>query len=248
MPQPPHHYILCATPRTGSTYLCSLLKSSGVAGVPESYWRRQDLERWVKSWGLNLLPDNPGFYPAYLSGMLTAWRTDNGVGGLRVMWGTMDEITTALRPIFPAHADTDRGLLSKAFGEPRFVYLERRDRVAQAVSRLKAEQADIWHVEGESAAAPRAGTYIYDHHQLQSFVFEAEQHNTAWREWFTAQSITPHHIIYEDLCANPKATIHSLLDYLGIDPNTAQPLHTQNQKMADALSAEWIARYHAAPG
>lgn len=38
----PQNYILCATPRTGSTYLCSLLKSSGVAGVPESYRRRRD--------------------------------------------------------------------------------------------------------------------------------------------------------------------------------------------------------------
>ncbi len=40
-------YLICATPRSGSTLLCGLLESSGVAGHPASYFNRDGSE-WVR--------------------------------------------------------------------------------------------------------------------------------------------------------------------------------------------------------
>jgi hypothetical protein len=40
----PSPYLVCGTARTGSTYLCDLLASTGVAGHPESYFRETDLQ------------------------------------------------------------------------------------------------------------------------------------------------------------------------------------------------------------
>jgi LPS sulfotransferase NodH len=41
-------YLICATtPRTGSSLLCGLLDSTGIAGHPESYFRRQDEREWA---------------------------------------------------------------------------------------------------------------------------------------------------------------------------------------------------------
>src|SRR4051794_33551393 len=36
--RPTCSYLVCATPRSGSTLLCEALKSTGVAGVPEEYF------------------------------------------------------------------------------------------------------------------------------------------------------------------------------------------------------------------
>ena len=41
MSQTRNSYIICSTPRTGSTLLCSLLRATNVAGIPESYFRSQ---------------------------------------------------------------------------------------------------------------------------------------------------------------------------------------------------------------
>src|SRR6201991_2549603 len=38
MTQPNRSYLVCATPRSGSTLLCEALKSTGVAGRPEEYF------------------------------------------------------------------------------------------------------------------------------------------------------------------------------------------------------------------
>src|SRR5205814_9813031 len=43
-------YLLCGTPRTGSTLLCGLLRSTDVAGRPESYFRLPDEQAWADRW------------------------------------------------------------------------------------------------------------------------------------------------------------------------------------------------------
>ncbi|MEM7269766.1 MAG: Stf0 family sulfotransferase, partial [Pseudomonadota bacterium] len=39
-------YVICTSPRSGSTLLCSLLKASGVAGAPESLFHEPSVEAW----------------------------------------------------------------------------------------------------------------------------------------------------------------------------------------------------------
>ncbi|HMF66717.1 MAG TPA: Stf0 family sulfotransferase, partial [Phyllobacterium sp.] len=34
-------YVICGTPRSGSTLLCDLLESTGIAGRPASYFRSE---------------------------------------------------------------------------------------------------------------------------------------------------------------------------------------------------------------
>jgi len=44
-------YLICGTPRTGSTLLCDLLPSSEIAGRPESYFRLTDEQAFADSVG-----------------------------------------------------------------------------------------------------------------------------------------------------------------------------------------------------
>nr|WP_245766264.1 Stf0 family sulfotransferase [Sulfitobacter brevis] len=44
--------MICATPRSGSTLLCTLLRSTGIAGDPNSYFRPNDVAEWALEWGL----------------------------------------------------------------------------------------------------------------------------------------------------------------------------------------------------
>ena len=44
-------YIICGTPRTGSTLLCGLLASTKAAGNPDSFFRREIIGWWAEQWG-----------------------------------------------------------------------------------------------------------------------------------------------------------------------------------------------------
>jgi trehalose 2-sulfotransferase len=86
-------YVIAATPRSGSTLLCDLLSATGVAGEPQSYYRREDIEDYVRTWGLSS-PDAIGdeaFERAYLEAVRRAGAGETGVFGLRLMWVSAPE-------------------------------------------------------------------------------------------------------------------------------------------------------------
>src|SRR5580704_10381315 len=68
-------YLICATPRTGSSLLCGLLQSTGVAGRPESYFRQPDERSWASQWGL-ARSDDTFDYADYIRGVLAAGRSE----------------------------------------------------------------------------------------------------------------------------------------------------------------------------
>ncbi|HUS54703.1 MAG TPA: Stf0 family sulfotransferase, partial [Thermohalobaculum sp.] len=40
-------YVICTSPRSGSTLLCKLLAATGVTGNPESYFHRPSISDWL---------------------------------------------------------------------------------------------------------------------------------------------------------------------------------------------------------
>lgn len=84
-------YFICATPRTGSSLLCGLLASTGVAGRPESYFRTEDQPVWAARWGI-ADPCGRGDYGEFLRCARLEGTTENGVFAARVMWGTLGNL------------------------------------------------------------------------------------------------------------------------------------------------------------
>jgi LPS sulfotransferase NodH len=80
-------YIMCGTPRTGSTLLCGLLASTRTAGDPHSFYRRQDVAEWAEEWALPHPETMTAheFDVAYLDAAIRAGKGGTGVFGLRLM-------------------------------------------------------------------------------------------------------------------------------------------------------------------
>lgn len=235
-------YMLCSTPRTGSTLLCALLAATGRAGVPESYFRAEDIDARVDDWGLRL-QDGSFDFGEFAASVRNHGTTANGVFGVRIMWGTLAELVGALRAA--GQTGTDPQVLVRTFGELRFVYLRREDRVAQAVSRLRAEQTGVWHVRGaagaSSAEAPGAR---YDRVAIQGYLEEAVAHDDAWNCWFAEHGLSPLRLTYEDLVSGRDEVLRTLLSHIGVAPPAA-PLQVSNRRMADSGSLEWCDRFRA---
>jgi trehalose 2-sulfotransferase len=43
-------YLICATPRSGSSLLCEALRNTGLAGNPDEYFGPMHVERWNERW------------------------------------------------------------------------------------------------------------------------------------------------------------------------------------------------------
>ncbi|MDQ6675249.1 MAG: Stf0 family sulfotransferase [Chloroflexota bacterium] len=235
-------YLICATPRTGSTLLCDLLRSTEIAGRPESFFRLPDEQSWADRWRLARNRAGGFDYGGYVRAAVVAGSSPNGVFGARVMWGTLEEIVTKLGTAYRDLAGADLQLLTRAFGDTRFVYVWRDDTVAQAVSWARAEQTHFWH-EGDTALPgyePR-----FDFEQVHTLVQTIDEQNAAWRDWFARFNVRPHLVRYEVLATDPAGVTRSILDFLGLHLPADRVIVSPRRRQADQLNHDWIARYRA---
>ncbi|WP_449393822.1 Stf0 family sulfotransferase [Devosia riboflavina] len=245
-------YIICGTPRSGSTLICEMLAASGVAGRPNSYFRPQDIAWWAEQWGVSLVDgvETPDFDRAYLDAMRREGSAGTGVLGLRIMYSSLGEAERRLNRA----AGGDRSAaeaLDEAFGSVLYIHLSRQDKLGQAVSLARAEQTGLWHLradgsvlEGEDVQPePR-----YDGARIAAILEELERDDAAWGEYFARHALKPMQLTYEGVTANPQKALGGILGQLGLDPAIAETLPTPTAKMADGLSAEWVARFQREAG
>ncbi len=232
-------YIICATPRSGSTLFCQYLASTGVAGVPASYFKKEGLYEYAERWQI-LRPGGSYDFADYLAATRRAGSTTNGILALRIMWSTLAEVTAQLAQLYSDLADDELALLEKAFGRPKFIYLRREDVIAQAVSLYRAQQTGYWHIdEGQAPEQPPA----FDFDAVHSFVDELRQDNLGWQAWFRKVGVEPMPVVYEDFAADPKTTISTVLRFLEIEPPANMQLKASNQRLADETTTLWLSRY-----
>ena len=236
--------LLCTTPRSGSTLLCTLLCEADVAGRPESWFRKEDRAEFATGWGL---PPDPDFAD-YLAAAIRAGQSPNGTFGLRMMANNLTGLVADLADLHGTAPDP--ALLHLAFGDVRYVRLKRRDTVAQAVSLTRAEASGLWHRNSDGSprelfgVAPKPVTY--DAIVIAAYLAEIEALKSQWDRWFDTHSITPAFLTYETLSADPSAAVRKLLDDLG--ESTANPVRPGTAKLADAVSADWISRFRRETG
>src|SRR3569623_650210 len=116
-------YIICATPRSGTTLLCDLLRQPGVAGTPNSFYRRESLDEFITDWGMTPGTDLE-FERRFLAAAIKTGTGDTGTFGMRVMWPSMPHLLEQLGRLFPGQ-HTDIGRLNAAFGTPVYIHIQR---------------------------------------------------------------------------------------------------------------------------
>lgn len=242
----PLAYMICTTPRSGSTLLCRMLTATGVAGQPASLFYRPDMADWEER--LKIRPERAASETARLQAILQAARLrgrgNTPVFGLRQQWPSFEFLCRCLARHQPG-SPGDRAHLERAFGPLRFIHLRRADKQAQAVSYLRARQSGLWHVGADGAELERtapAQPAVYDAAALRHWADQLAAYDDGWEQWFAQQQITPIRLTYEALALAPIAELRRALAQLGLNGDAAERVVVDTRKMADATSRDWLER------
>ena len=258
MARPSSVYLVCATPRSGSTLLCRALASTGVAGRPEEYFEARPAtgrppeprDYFLHTQGIDLddllgtdhpAPEAPAYsslegvddYRDHIASSLDRGTTPNGVFGAKIMWGHVADFAELAREQPPE-------LFEHAFGAPpRYVWVSRRDRVRQAVSLWKAIQTQSWAAhEDRAARPPRYSFAAIDH--LRRVLTAGDR---SWMTWFDTHGIEPLALTYEQLAAGLPGAVRTVLEYIGVDPAHADGVEPPLERQADERSERWVEQY-----
>ncbi len=171
--------IIAMTERSGSTNLCSVLSKLGPFGAPEEYFNSQGL--------LETFPAEVGAIDAsdYLAKLA-------------------ERAEIFCFKISVAHWRPFRARARTVFPNARYVFLDRLDLDAQAISLYRARSSQVWHEKHDWAK--QAGASAFDPVELEA----CRQHliigKAKWAEFFFEADIKPLHVMYEHLLADmPKA-------------------------------------------
>jgi LPS sulfotransferase NodH len=249
-------YLVCATPRSGSTLLCETLRDTGVAGnpleffeaVPETGVPRRPLDylRGIDDpEALALVQDAPphepppysdlrglGSYQEHLERVRRAGTTPNGVFGAKIMWAHLEDLARQLGS-GDLHA-----LVDEEFGRPRFVWVRRADTVRQAVSLWRAMQTQSWRAENETAT----GEPRYSFAALHYLVELLAGYDAAWGRFLAAATTPVLTLTYEEVAADLGAAVRRTLEHIGIEAAGLDALPAM-RRQADERSDAWAARY-----
>ncbi len=172
------------------------------------------------------------------------------VFGLRLMRKSFDFLMSQLDILYPELL-SDTARLQATFGSTLYIHLTRKDKIAQAISLVKATQTGLWHraldgTELERNAPPQPP--FYDAKQIASCVDELTMYDKNWERWFEQEQIEPVRVNYEDLAANPIDTLAGILDALGLSTDAVTGVVPSVAKLADDTNNIWACRYRAELG
>lgn len=250
-------YLVCATPRSGSTLLCEMLRATGVAGNPLEHFehlRRTGLPRQPREYFdgvadagvLELLAPLEAGAPsveapaAWRERILREGRTANGVWGGKLMWGHVDDLLARVRALDGLGGAGLATALEALLGDVRFVFVTRTDKVSQAVSLWRAVQTRRWRADAGAPRRPHDAVYSFA--AIDHLTAQLEADEAAWRAWFA--SVAPDrllHLTYEENAADPRAAVGRVLALCGLSGVAIGDPPLRDQR--DPRSREWVDRY-----
>jgi LPS sulfotransferase NodH len=187
----PRGYVICATPRSGSNYLCQLLASTGVLGVPREYFNAPGRRAYDD-------PNYPEDPHQQLAQITSTGATPNGIYAFKVHPFQLEGLKGTIDPF-------------RELPKLRVVRLLRNDLLGQAISWWRAQQTGQ-HRASDSALK----TAEYDEGHIRESLEFIQSQNGYWRDHLRNLGLTALDIAYEDLCRNPQAQIDRVAAYLGV--------------------------------
>ena len=84
----PNSYIICATPRSGTTLLCDLLTDTGIAGKPDSFFQLQSRQWWAKRLNVPTInwTNEHAFDKTFLEAVIQRGKSETPVFGMRLLY------------------------------------------------------------------------------------------------------------------------------------------------------------------
>jgi len=253
---PSRSYIIACTPRVGSHLLGNALAATGLAGHPRERFPRftpgtapltpMDRMRLVTQAPPEETYDTSAD-AEYVREIFAAGTSPNGIFGIVIHWFQVQDAVRRVQAYLDTRQVAPHAVFSSAFPNLSYVWLKRRDRVAQAVSWFRSIQTGTYVGRGGAGAGGEAHL-CFDYAKIRYLLSAINSFENAWGSFFAAGGVTPFVLHYEDLAARYAESVGSVLDFLQVDARGLEIARPRHEKYADELSRAWIEQFNAMHG
>lgn len=210
------------TPRSGSSWFGGLLTSTLVFGNPDEYLNQDTNADLVRRFAARTEID-------YLNAVEQHTASYNGVFSIEAVWG---------------HLEFSEIDILDYYSDAHFIYLRRRDILAQAISLALAVSSGVFHKSGDTAQDAKVRS-------IRQIAGREETFASIRRWWghlmnyeclaevqFLLRGIRPLRIYYEDIVADPAEVISRVRASCGISPLVGRPPSSSYTPVSGPLNAQ----------
>ncbi len=227
--------VIASTPRSGSYLLCDLLQATG--HVPQA-------DEWLTDVGLDSrrmayqLPTDT-HWTQVLAEMPAREMNSAAVFAIKTAW---EQFHSRLIELSEDGLDGLPEAAAKAFPNPKYIWIRRRDLVGQCVSWAKAMQTGQWRNRLAPGGAVSAAPLQFSAHDIFWSSYFIHDLEAGWTDFFEKTADAPCIVFYEDLVADPQGAITRICEFIGLPAPPEIKLPGKPQR--DATNAEWKNRYN----
>ena len=238
-------YIICTVHRSGSTLLGDMIHRTRIAGYPAEYFDpvSQASDYWHKIIGCGSEDD-------FLDKAIASGSTENGVFGVKLHWNHVPTLRRRLRDSLARNGATLaedlplNHLIEAKIGPVKYIWLRRKNKIAQGISHYKATRTGIWSAEAKSEDRATIDQQLtFDFPQIHQHVQLVSEQDQQWALFFKAHQIAPLMLVYEDFLEDPALTLKSLFRFLSLPSENLDCSLPNRKKQSDGRSKEWERTY-----
>lgn len=218
---PTTFYAIATFARTGSNFLCEKLWRTGQLGAPYEYFNYNNLMiQMILRLGVESIQD-------YVQRLFELRTSLNGVFGVKLL-------PEQFKFMHLAH-------VMWRFPNLKFIYLEREDILAQAVSYTKAFQTSQWSNYDIPQSEAR-----YDYNSLLTSLGRIETARNFWASYFKQNNIQPLRLTYEKFVNDPEFYTEKILNEFNLGCNPSMTIDLPSfEKQKNKNTTDWKERFLA---
>lgn len=222
-------YCMLFTPRSGSSWVTSIVKQTGRLSEPGEFFNPNFVPNIARSFGVDNIDD-------YVE-VLSRRKCTNGIFGFQITY-------FQLRRIF----GPERAFLNM-FGDSTFFWLIREDIVLQAVSLMKMQQTQIAHhpQANETARAEAEQLFVYDEPGLKHWLDHIREIERRTESMVRRHGLSAHRMSYErNVALAAPGVTREMARVLGAGDIQAIEYEDVYQKIATPRNSEFAERFREA--
>lgn len=212
IPFPKTSYLLLETHRSGSTLLSAQLQKDGYGYPIEGFNPNPNFR---KRFDLMINTADP---VAFICQTIQ-YQTKNDIMGMKFHFSHFQYFQEIARKIlaFSELTFTDGEVTELFFPNTKYLFLQRKDKIRQAISLSKAMQTGIWNETADQDQEYKKFVLpaLYDREHIECCFDMLLADDFAWKKFLETNNFNYSHIWFEDLILNYNKQMEQIYSYLG---------------------------------
>lgn len=223
-------YVICATPRTGSTFLCEALEYLEIIQHPECLYEAL----YPKNKETDLFKHTPP--EQYMKAWLD--RADqNGVSGCKILASQLREHVSTVPKMML------QNMIDLFPDDTYFIWLKRKNKLRQAVSMTRASKTNMWRKMRRHENRPTPKFVITDT-EIDKQAYALRKDDLYLKKFFRESKVKPLILYYEDFQDDISQAVQEILNYIGLDKKKNIPVRKgELLRQSDAITERLVSAY-----